>query len=360
MLPYNIDITEIYGFDDLSNPQGILKETAELAACLYGSKDAFLLVNGSTVGILAAIGATSKRGDKILAVRGCHRSTPNAAELFGLELIYIEPDYFSLKNHKSENKLQYSENHKSAKNDEHTNIPCSINPKAVKTALQNDPQIKLVIITSPTYEGVVSDVESIAKIVHDNGGILIVDAAHGAHFGFSETFPENVVKLGADIVVTSLHKTLPALTSCSLLFICSERIDKSKVQYMLNILQTSSPSYILLASIDSCLRLLEAESEKLFKNYEEKLTTFYKEIKNLKNLHILSKDDGFFDFDIGKIVIITKNIDLSGYDIADILRTKYQIEIECANDNHAIAMTSICDTNEGFERLSEALKSIDI
>jgi arginine/lysine/ornithine decarboxylase len=358
-LPYNYDITEIHGFDDLSNPQGILKETAGLAAHLFGSKDAFLLINGSTVGILAAIGAASKRGDKILAVKGCHRSTPNAAELFGLELVYLEPDYFPLKKQKPNNKLQHLENRKFANNYEHTNIPCSINPEAIKTTLQNNPQIKLVIITSPTYEGVVSDIASIAKIVHDADGILIVDAAHGAHFGFSEAFPENPVKLGADIVVTSLHKTLPALTSCSLLHICSERIDKSKVQHLLNILQTSSPSYILLASIDSCLRLLEAESEKLFMNYEEKLKTFYEEIKDLKNFHILSKNDGFYDFDKGKIVIIPNDIDLSGYDIANILRTKYQIEIESAYNKHTIAMTSICDTDVGFKRLAEALKSID-
>ena len=343
--PCDIDITEIHDFDDLHDPQGVLLEASGLAADLYGSREAFMLVNGSTVGILAAIGTHTERGDKILAVSNCHWSTPNAAKLFGLEVEYI-----------------------TAEVDEMSGVVCSVTPESIKSALRDNPDIKIVIITSPTYEGVVSDIASIADAVHDAGGILIVDGAHGAHLGFSEAFPKSATTLGADIVVMSLHKTLPALTQCSLLHICSERVNASKLKEMLSILQTSSPSYVLMASIDYCLRLLKSDSSKLFSEYVRNLELFDDRISDLKNLSVLchvreiphvGQYPRFFDFDPGKIVIITKNTALSGLELADILRNEYSIEIERVYDDYVIAMTSVSDTTEGFVRLADALCTID-
>jgi len=343
--PYDIDITEIHGFDDLNDPQGVLLETSKLAADLYGSLDSFILVNGTTVGILAAIGSQTVRGDKILAVSNCHRSTPNAAKLFDLGLEYI-----------------------TAEVDEISGVACSVTPESIKTALRSNPDIKVVIITSPTYEGVISDIASIADAVRDAGGILIVDAAHGAHLGFSDAFPKSATTLGADIVVVSLHKTLPALTQCSLLHICSERVNTSKLKELLSILQTSSPSYVLMASIDYCLRLLKSDSNTLFKEYEQNLKLFNDSISNLKNLSVLCHGQygshsgfypGLFDFDPGKIVIITKSTALSGAMLADILRNEYKIEIERVYNEYVIAMTSICDSTEGYVRLADALCAID-
>ena len=336
--PCDIDITEIHGFDDLHNPKRVLLDTENLAAKLYNSLKAFILINGTTVGILAAIGAHAKRGDKILAVDNCHWSTPNAADLFGLKIEYI-----------------------TIETDETSGVPCSVTPESIALALENNPDIKLVIITSPTYEGVVSDIASIADVVHNAGGILIVDAAHGAHLGFSDAFPKNATTLGADIVIVSLHKTLPALTQCSLLHICSNRIDVSEVKRLLSILQTSSPSYVLMASIDYCLRLLESDRDKFFNEYERNLCAFRESIQNLKNLFVLSPDlhPGFFDYDPGKIVILIKNTTLSGARLADILRNEYKIEIERVYDNYVIAMTSISDKPEGFHRLASALYAID-
>jgi len=335
-LPCDIDVTEIHGFDDLRDPRGVLLETSQLAADLYGSRDAFLLINGTTVGILAAVGAHTKHGDKILAADNCHWSTPNAAELFGLELVYITPDI-----------------------DETSSVPCSISPTAIESALQKDPDIKLVIITSPTYEGVVSDVTSIAEVVHNSDIPLIVDSAHGAHLGFSRAFPDSAVHSGADVVVMSLHKTLPALTQCSLLHVCSERANKIRLGQMLRILQTSSPSYVLMASIDHCLRLLKTDSVRLFHEYERNLSYFYESVRVLKHLSILNRSSGFYDFDPGKIVIITKKTALSGRMLADLLREAYKIEIERVFNNYIIALTSICDRPEGFDRLADALCKID-
>jgi len=339
--PFDIDITEIHGFDDLNDPQGVLLEATKLAAEVYGSLDAFMLVNGSTVGILAAIGAHTKRGDKILACSNCHRSTPNAAELFGLELVYVKPRV-----------------------DRASGVACSITPASIGSALEANPDIKLVIITSPTYEGVVSDVAAISDVVHGAGLPLIVDSAHGAHLGFSDAFPKSAIALGADVVVVSLHKTLSALTQCSLLHVCSERADTEGIKRLLSILQTSSPSYVLMASIDHCLRLLKSDKDQLFNDYERNLIHFSNRVMDVNNMTVLchgrdSLHPGFFDFDTGKIVVVTKNTALSGMALAYILRDEYMVEIERVYNNYIIAITGVCDRPEGIVRLADALCAID-
>jgi len=340
-IPYDIDITEIHGFDDLHDPCGILRETAELAAGLYGSSRAFLLVNGSTVGILAAIGAHTTRGDKILATTNCHRSVRNAAALFGLDPVYMTPE-----------------------TDKMSGIALSISPEAVDLALENTPDIKLAVITSPSYEGVISDIRAIADIAHKRNIPLLVDSAHGAHLGFSPGFPDSAVHAGADVVVMSLHKTLPALTQCSLLHICGDLSNAGEKARLLSVLQTSSPSYVLMASIDYCLRLLASDKDKLFYDYEQNLSRFSEDIRTLKTLYVLCHGSAhpcpdFFAFDPGKLVIVTNNTALSGVMLADILRTEYKIELELAGSDYAIAMTGICDRTEGFTRLAEALMAID-
>ena len=336
-LPFNLDVTEIFGFDDLKDPRGVLLETSSLASQLYGSEQAFLLVNGSTVGVLAGIGAHTSRGDALLATTGCHWSVSNAAELFGLNLSYITPEV-----------------------DDDTGVPCSVSPQMVRDAFERNRDIKLVVITSPSYEGVVSDIASIADVVHEFGALLFVDSAHGAHLGFSDMFPKSAVSLGADLVVMSLHKTLPALTQCSLLHLCSERADFERTKRMLYILQTSSPSYVLMASIDHCLRLLHSDGKRLFADYEKNLALFYERISGLKSLFVLRKGVcGFFDFDFGKIVVVTKNASLDGFELMGILRDRYGIELEKAESDYAIGMTSVCDRGFGFDRFADALLEID-
>jgi len=339
--PYEIDLTEIHGFDDLHNPSGILLETAKLASMLYGSEKAFLLVNGSTVGILAAIGAHTSRGDKILVTRNNHWSIDNAAELFGLSPVYIDPVI-----------------------DEYTSVAYSVDPHDIEKAFEGDPDIKMVIVTSPSYEGVVSDISTIADIVHRRNAILLIDSAHGAHLGFSKYFPANAVSSGADVVVMSLHKTLPAMTQCSLLHCCSARANPDEIKRLLSVLQTSSPSYVLMASIDSCLQLLKSNKDRFFDDYKRNLEQFDKDIMSLKNLFVLchgseKKATRFFGYDPGKIVIITKNTRLDGAGLAEILRNEHKIEIERTCEDYVIAMTSICDNAEGFSRLAKALRDID-
>jgi len=338
--PCDVDLTEIHGFDDLRDPSGILLETAELAAELYGSLKAFLLVNGSTVGILAAIGASTARGDRILIARDCHWSVTNAAELFGLTPVFIQPDI-----------------------DGATGVACSVDPASVGAALEEDPGIRLAVVTSPSYEGVVSDIAAIAGAAHLHNVPLLVDSAHGAHLGFSPGFPDGPVHAGADIVVMSLHKTLPALTQCSLLHVCSGRANVQQIKRMLSVLQTSSPSYVLMASIDHCLRLLASDGGAHFSGYERKLERFYDDVSGLGKLAVLGRTgkpgEKFFALDPGKIVISTKKTALSGTELMEALRDEHGIELEKACADYAIAMTSFCDTDEGFDRLAKALRAID-
>ena len=192
-IPYELDITEIDGFDDLHHAEGILKEAEARAAWLYKADRTHFLVNGSTVGILSAILGSTKKGDKILVARNCHKSVYHGIYLNELEPVYIYPAY------------------------EKSGINGEISPDEVEKILERERGIRAVMIVSPTYDGVVSDVREIARIVHRYGIPLIVDEAHGAHFGFHPYFPENANTKGADVVIHSVHKTLPALTQTALI-----------------------------------------------------------------------------------------------------------------------------------------------
>ena len=340
-LPYDIDITEVHGFDNLHDPRGVLRETADLAAGLYGSDKAFLLINGSTAGILSAIGAHARHGDKILMARNCHLSAYNAVALFGLKPVYIHPG-----------------------TEPATGVAKSVRPEAVAAALENQPDIKLVVVTSPTFEGVISDIASIADAAHSHNVPLLVDAAHGAHLGFSPEFGGCALKAGADIVVMSLHKTLPALTQCALLHIRGGRASSDEISRLLSVFQTTSPSYVLMASIDRCLRIIASDKDRLFGDYTRNLDRLREEVSSLQNLSLLwhgpaAPPFGFFAYDPGKLVIMTTKTTLSGTAMADIMRAEHKIELEMSCAAFAVAMTGICDTEVGFERLAAALKAID-
>lgn len=254
-LPYGIDLTEIDGFDRLHDSDGILKDVADLASELYGSRRSFLLVNGSTGGILASVRAAVQYGDRILMARNCHQSVYHAAEVNGLKTAYLIPE-----------------------TDAETGICGSIAPAALEGALEEYPDAKLVVITSPTYEGVISDVRALCSLAHKKNIPVLVDEAHGAHLGFSAFFPGEALQNGADLVVTSLHKTLPALTQCALAHVGGRLISPERVARQLSIFETSSPSYVLMASIDRCLGILRASKEELFGHYEALLRRFDKAV----------------------------------------------------------------------------------
>lgn len=219
------------------------------------------------------------------------------------------------------------------------------------------------MITSPTYEGVISDIEGIAKAAHVHGIPLIVDSAHGAHLGFGGEFPQNAVRLGADAVIESLHKTLPSFTQTALLHLNSDLISKSRIEKYLGIYETSSPSYILMAGMEVCIRTVKEHGAELFDNYRHELNKFYKNCEDLKRLHVmtgkdLSKEETFA-WDDSKIVIFVRDSSKSGEWLYQELLLKYHLQLEMASGDYALAMTSIMDQEEGYQRLSAALHKID-
>lgn len=334
------DLTEIEGFDNLQDPKGILLKSMKRASKLWGSKKCFFLVNGSSGGLLAAVGALAGRGDKVIMARNCHMSVYNAMELSGAEPIFLMPPL-----------------------EKDFGIYSSMQAKKVKETLIQNPGVKAVILTSPTYEGVISDISSICDAAHKKGVPVIVDEAHGAHLGFSPFFAGGAVRAGADIVIQSLHKTLPSLTQTAVAHINGSLIDETELKRRLAMFQSSSPSYLLMSSIDSCVRLIENDGAFLFESWEKNLRLFYDEIKPLEKLKIFMENDlhkkHIHAFDHSKIVISARDIALSGAELMELLRRKYKIELEMASGYCALAMTGPGDTEEGMLRLARALLEID-
>lgn len=309
-----IDITEIDGYDNLHSPVDSIMQIENELSAIYNSKKSFMLINGSTVGILSAILAVTKKNDTVIIARNCHQSVYNACLLNDLNPVYIEPAY-----------------------DEIHGFYKYITQNTIDNALQKQKNAAAVVITSPTYEGYISSVSSSVP--------LIVDAAHGAHFCFSD-FPEYP---NADIVISSLHKTLPALTQTAVINVYNEKYI-TKVKKYLDILQTSSPSYVLMNSVSKCVEIIKKQSD-LFDKLINNLTWFY-DIE-LKHLQIIKADD------ISKIIISTAKSNINGNKLADILRRKFDIECEMASINYIILMSSIGDEKSAFERLKFALTEID-
>lgn len=331
---YLRDITEIDGFDDLHCPTGILRELQENAAALYGAEDTFYLVNGSTSGILSAVSAALPEGGHILMARNCHKAAYHAVYLRNLTVSYLYPPLM-----------------------EEYDILDGITPDQVRKALEQEPDIGAVLIVSPTYEGRISDVRRIAEAVHEKGIPLIVDEAHGAHLGFSVEFAENSCQAGADLVIHSVHKTLPALTQSALLHLNGNRIDRALLRRFLHIYQSSSPSYLLMAGIDNALQYVEeagTEAFAAFALHYRKLLTDLASCRHLRFLPLEQKKQ-----DIGKLLISTKMAGISGKELYDTLLKKYHLQLEMAAETYALAMFSVNDTEEGYRRICDALLQID-
>lgn len=327
------DFTEVEGLDNLYHPNGIIQQSLHRIKSLYQTKESFILVNGSTVGLLTAITSATVKGDSVLVARNCHKAVYNGIELWDLSPTYLMP----------ENIFGFCG---------------SIDPVAVENALEKDKSITACVITSPTYEGIVSDVEGIAKVCHCHDVTLIVDEAHGSHFNFSDYFPYSAINLGADVVVQSTHKTLTSLTGTGLLHICTDRVDIDLVKKRLQMFQTSSPNYTMMASVDNCICDVIENGEKLFADYEKRLENFYEKCGNLKNIQIYMGENAF-DFDRGKLIISVLGTNITGTQLQSILREDFRIETEMASFHYVVAMTSIMDTDKGFERLINALWGID-
>jgi arginine decarboxylase len=332
-----LDITEIDGFDSLHAPQGILKSSMERAARVWGSQSAFFLVNGSTCGILAGIRAALSPGQKVIAARNCHQAVFHAIDVAGLDAKYILPAF-----------------------DEDLGIFLSVTPESVASALDQDPDAGLIVVTSPTYEGVISDIAGICRAAHRRGVPVLVDEAHGAHLGFSPKFPGGAVSAGADIVIQSLHKTLPSLTQTAIAHVGGGRISADALQAQIGIFETSSPSYLLLASIDGCVRLIEREKSALFDRWAAGLEGFFGAVRGLERLRVMGagpRPPGAFMLDPSKIMLSARGA-MTGLEMAGALRAR-GIEPEMAACDYVLLMTGLTEPDGALEALAEVIWGID-
>lgn len=347
---YDIDITEIDGFDDLHHADGILEECMARMAKAVGAKKSYYIVNGSTCGILAAIYAACPQGAAVAVARNTHKSVAHAIMLRGLKPTYIYPQ-----------------------NVDNLCISGQVIHKDVEKAYEQSPEIAAVILTSPTYEGIVSNIRQIADVVHTHGGVLIVDEAHGAHLPYANHdanredthLPYSAVREGADIVIQSLHKTLPCLTQSAALHICSDRVSVKKIERALHIFETSSPSYVLMAGMDLCVRYMQGEGQKKLQMLTDRLQLFYERSKSWKQLWFLYpkiKSAGTLGIPIAdytKIVFGAKGYKNAGRKLHEILRDRYHLQPEMSAPDYVILMTMLTDTEEGFLRLEAALSEIN-
>ena len=246
------DITEISGFDNLHHAEGILKDAMDEAAAIYGTDRSWYLVNGSTCGILSAVFATTENGGKILTARNCHKAVYHAICLNRLEAEYLYPE--EITEFGINGGIRAEDVRKALEKDA---MHCAGNSGDVRGKIT---KIQAVLITSPTYEGVVSDIRAIADAAHEYGIPLIVDEAHGAHLEYADqchSFPKSALEYGADIVIQSLHKTLPCFTQTAILHVKGKLVDQDRISRYLSMFQTSSPSYLFMAGMERCLKFME-------------------------------------------------------------------------------------------------------
>lgn len=358
--PYGIDITEIDGFDNLHHAEGILKDAMETAAAIYGADRSWYLVNGSTCGILSAVFAATENGGKLLTARNCHKAVYHAICLNRLEAEYLYPE--EITEFGINGGIRAEDVRKALEKDA---MRCAGNSGDVRGKIT---KIQAVLITSPTYEGLVSDIRAIADAAHEYGIPLIVDEAHGAHLEYADqchSFPKSALEYGADIVIQSLHKTLPCFTQTAILHVKGKLVDQDRVSRYLSMFQTSSPSYLFMAGMERCIRYMDGDGRNEMVRYEERLEHFMKRMEGLQVLEVLDweicrKYRTVAGWDPSKIVVSTMRAeDFHGEELAETLRRKYHLEMEMTAPEYVIAMTSLMDTEEGFERLGTALWEID-
>ena len=338
------DVTEVPGTDDLHDAHGILAAAMARTAALYGARRTWYLVNGSTCGLLAGIRALAPAGSEIIAARNCHKAVFHAIELGALRVHWLVPAA-----------------------DEAFGVFGSVTPAQVQQALNACPAARCVVLTSPTYEGVLSDAAAIARQCHACGVPLLVDEAHGAHLGLFAAggFPAGAVAAGADLVVQSAHKTLPSLTQTAFLHLAGPLADPDEVERQLDVFETSSPSYPLLASLDGCTGLLAHRGEALFAAWGEALARFDDAVQGLRALRVfchgadaLAAHPAVFAHDKSKLLVRAPG-GVTGAALAAALRARFGFETEMHCGSAVLAMTSMADTPAALDAFAAALCALD-
>lgn len=328
------DITEISGADNLFQPEGIIRRTMDRYKALYDVERSYLLINGSSGGIIAGILASVSKGGKLIMARNCHKSVFNALLLGDISPVYAYPQMI-----------------------EACGIAGSVSAEEIVRCMEENPEAEAVILPSPNYYGICSDIKEIAKEVHRREKVLIVDQAHGAHLKFfqnwADGFPEPAENQGADLVINSIHKTLGSFTQTGVLNICTDRIDYPRLENWLQVMESSSPSYLLMASLDMNAQILETEGAELIRSWAADIKFFYEAAGRIPGLKIMQHAA----LDKTKLNLDMSAYGLDGNQLEQILAEK-GIFLELVSGNITMGMTGIGNKRCDYERLLKTLSEI--
>ncbi|MDI6603598.1 MAG: aminotransferase class I/II-fold pyridoxal phosphate-dependent enzyme [Thermoanaerobacteraceae bacterium] len=335
----SMDVTVFKQVDSLHKPTGPIKEAQELAADAFGADATFFCIHGTSGAIQAMILSVMGENEKIIVPRNIHKSVTSGIILSGAVPVYMQPEV-----------------------DKNIGVALNVTPEAVEKTLKDNPDAKAVLIINPTYYGVSADIVKIAEIVHDYGAILMVDEAHGPHLKFNEKLPISAMEAGADICAQSTHKIIGSMTQSSMLHVKADRIDVLRVKQVMSLLQTTSPSYILLASLDVARKQMMIEGKKLLDMTIELSEYARKEINNINGLYCFGDEivgkNGAYDFDPTKITITAKGLGITGHELERMLAEKYYIQPELSDMYNVLCIFSIGDTKEKVDYLLRALRDI--
>ncbi len=333
-----MDVSLMSELDDIHAPEGCLKEAQDLAAQLYGSDKCFFAVNGTTGAIHAMLMAACKTGDRVLVPRNAHRSAAGALLLAGLEPVFIMPEY-----------------------DSEFGINVQITPQAVEQALNSHTDIKAVFVTSPNYYGQAADLKAIADIAHKHGAVLLVDEAHGPQLGFSTKLPPSALQCGADACAQSTHKILGAMTQCSMLHVRGRRIDLTRAAEVMSLLTTTSPNYLLMASLDAARYTLAVEGGQLAERALASAGRLREVLGGFKGLRLLDGSctgkNGAAGFDAAKVTVNTAAWGYTGVEVGDALR-RAGIAVELTDAANVLFLVTFADGGSEYEAVLEKIRTV--
>ena len=333
-----LDVNSMKPLDNLCHPVSVIRAAEELAAEAFGAAHAFLMVGGTTSSVQAMILSVCGRNDKIILPRNVHRSVINAMILCGAHPVYVNPEV-----------------------DERLGIPLGMRMGQVDKAIRENPDARAVLVNNPTYYGICSNLPEIVKLAHAHGMKVLADEAHGTHLYFGENLPISAMAAGADLAAVSMHKSGGSLTQSSLL-LAGPSMSEGHIRQMINLTQTTSGSYLLMASLDISRRNLALRGREDFARVVDLAEYARKEINEIGGYDAYSRDlingDSVFDFDVTKLSIYTYGIGLAGIEVYDLLRDEYDIQTEFGDLGNLLAYVSIGDRKQEIERLVGALAEV--
>ncbi len=333
-----LDVNSMKPLDNLSHPVSVILEAEKLAASAFGAKHAFFMVGGTTSSVQCMIWSVCKEGDKIILPRNVHKSVINALVLCGGVPVYVNPEV-----------------------DHKIGIALGMEVAQVKKAIEENPDAVAILVNNPTYYGICSDLKSIVKIAHENNIKVLADEAHGTHFYFHEDLPISGMEAGADLAAVSMHKSGGSLTQSSFLLI-NENIEQGYVSQIINLTQTTSASYLLMASLDISRRNLALRGRESFAKVMQMAEYAREEINEIDGYYAYGKElnngKSVYAYDVTKLSVYTRDIGLAGIEVYDLLRDEYDIQIEFGDIGNILAYISIGDRIQDIERLVGALADI--